>query len=74
MVGEKSEPVTADRDGSQSQILTLEVAMSKRSNVVEGTLFCGIDISAKSLAVAGSRKIGRSNKECLPIVEPGINP
>ena len=55
-VGEKSEPVTADRDGSRSHILMPEARMSKRPTIVGETLFCGIDVSAKSLTVAIQEK------------------
>lgn len=55
-VGEKSESVTADRDGSRGHILTPEDTMSKRVTNAEGTVFCGIDVSAKSLSVAVQRE------------------
>jgi transposase len=55
-VGEKSESVTADRDGSRGHILTPEETMNNRVAKVEETLFCGIDVSAKSLTVAVQRK------------------
>jgi transposase len=49
-------PYTADRDGSRSHILTPEVVTGKPSTLIDGTLFCGIDVSAKSLTVAVQRK------------------
>ncbi len=54
-VGDKSESVTADRDGSRGRILMPEAVMSKRSLQVQETMYGGIDVSAKSLAVAIQR-------------------
>ncbi len=51
-VGDKSEPVTADRDGSRGRILMRRPFMGKRSIQVQETIYCGIDVSAKSLSVA----------------------
>src|ERR1700687_815982 len=59
-VGEKSKSVGADRDGSRDQILTRRRSMSKlahllhskRSNPLQATVFCGVDVSAATLAVA----------------------
>jgi hypothetical protein len=54
-VGDKSESVTADRDGSRGQILTLEAVHEQAIHTDPGNDVCGIDVSAKSLTVATQR-------------------
>jgi hypothetical protein len=51
-VGEKSESMAADRGRSRDKIQIREASLSKQSIIVQRTLFCGIDVSAVSLAVA----------------------
>lgn len=59
-VGEKSKSVDADRDGSRDHILTRRGSMSKlsrplqskQSDALQATVFCGVDVSAATLAVA----------------------
>ena len=54
-VGDKSESVTADRDGAEAESYRRRPFMSKRSIQVQETMYCGIDVSAKSLTVAIQR-------------------
>src|SRR5216683_7416780 len=51
-VGERSEFKAAGRGGSRDKIRIWEGSLSKQSTTVKTTLFCGIDVSAASLAVA----------------------
>src|SRR5258708_31216839 len=51
-VGEKNKSVSADRDGSRDHIVKRRRSMSKRSNPEQTSVFCGIDVSAATLAVA----------------------
>ena len=51
-VGEKSESVSADRDGSRDHIVKRRGSMSQLSKSAAGVIFCGIDVSAATLAVA----------------------
>ena len=59
-VGKKSKSVDADRGGGRDQILTRRRSMSKLSHPLQNqlsnpqppTVFCGVDVSAATLAVA----------------------
>src|SRR2546423_3505270 len=51
-VGEKSESVSADRDGSRDHIVKRRGSMSQLSKSATDVVFCGIDVSAATLAVA----------------------
>src|SRR5271155_1234430 len=54
-VGDKSKSVSADRDGAEAESQRRRPFMSKRSIQIQETLYCGIDVSAKSLTVAIQR-------------------
>ena len=54
-VGDKSKSVSADRDGAEAKSQRRRPFMSKRSIQIQETLYCGIDVSAKSLTVAIQR-------------------
>jgi hypothetical protein len=63
-VSDKSESVTADRDGSRGRILTPEAAHEQVICPIQETLYCAIGVSAKSLAVAILRvgqPVGQTN-------------
>jgi transposase len=51
-VGAKSKSVCADRDGSRDHILNRRRSMSKVSKSTRPMVFCGVDVSAATLAVA----------------------
>src|ERR1700678_133067 len=51
-VGEQSKSVDADRDGSRDHILKRSRSMSQLPNPAQAMVFCGIDVSAATLAVA----------------------
>jgi transposase len=54
-VGEKSESVYCGRDGAEAETYRRRPFMNKRSIQIQETLYCGIDVSAKTLTVAIQR-------------------
>jgi hypothetical protein len=65
-VGDKSESVTADRDGSRGRILMPETVQEQAIHTGTGTMYCCIDVSAKSLTVAIQRLPQPVEQESFP--------
>jgi len=49
--GAKSKSVSADRDGSRDPILKPRRPMIKQPHLAQTMVFCGVDVSAATLAV-----------------------